>query len=107
MNTFLISIIMIAFVAFLPLISRIDCDKQISKRYSLRKFGLNFGELQQKLLAETLQQKINLEIENLEQIMRMEKKLIEEARRRRIYEKYLLKYQQGSSVLTDFHSNLF
>jgi len=89
------------------MISRIDCDKQISKRYSLRKFGLNFGELQRKLLAETLQQKINLEIENLEQKIRAEKYLLEEARRRRVYEQYLLKYQQGSSVLTDFHSNLF
>ncbi len=107
MNKCLISTIVITFVAFLSMISRIDCDKQISKRYPLRKFGIKFGELEQIQFAETLEQNINLELENLEQIMRMEKKLLEEAGRRRIYEKYLLKYQQGSSVLKDFHTNRF
>ena len=59
-------------------------------------FGIKFGELEQTQSAETMKK-----------IMRPEKKLNEEARRRRVYEKYLLKYQRDSSVLRDFHTNRF
>jgi hypothetical protein len=34
-------------------------------------------------------------------------KLKEEAMRRKIYTEYLLAYQRGSSVLRDFHTNLY
>ena len=85
-------IITFTIYTILTVIGGTYCEKQISKRYSLRKFGIKFGELEQTQSAETLHQKINLELENLEKIMRAEKKLIEEARRRRVYEKYLLKY---------------
>ena len=57
---------------------------------------MKFGELEQTQSAETMKK-----------IMRPDKKLNEEARRRRVYEKYLLKYQQGLKVLTDFHTNIF
>lgn len=87
----------------LAFISRISCEKQISKRYALRKFGIKFGGLKEILSAEKLHQKIKDELEK--QIM--DENLKEEAKRRRIYEKYLLKFQQGSRVLSDFHTNLF
>jgi len=35
------------------------------------------------------------------------RRLEEEARRRRIYEKYLLAYQRGSNFLRDFHTVRF
>ncbi len=107
MNKFIISIIILTIYTFLTVQRGINCENQISKRYALRKLGIKFGGLAEMQFAETLQQKINLELENLEQIMRNEKKLIEEAKRRRVYEKYLLKFQGASSVLRDFHTNLF
>jgi hypothetical protein len=41
------------------------------------------------------------------QMMRTKNEAIlkEEAKRRRLYEKYLLGYQGGSNVLRDFHTN--
>ena len=107
MNKFLISTIVITFIAFLSLISQIDCEKQISKRYTLRKFGLKFEDLAELQFAETFHQKINLELEKQEKTLRIDQIMNEVAKRRRIFEKYLLKFQRGSSVLRDFHANLF
>jgi hypothetical protein len=105
MNKFLISIIVIASFAYLSFSSKgIKCEKQITKRYPLRKFGIKFGDLKEILSAEKLRQKIILELEKQEKELRI---VNEEAKRRRIYEKFLLKFQQGSRVLSDFHTNLF
>ena len=38
----------------------------------------------------------------------IERRILEEyEKRRRIYKKYLLSYQRGSNVLSDFHTNRF
>jgi len=65
------------------------------------------GKTSQKSSGDKLQQKVSLELEKQEKRMKLEELLYEEAERRRIYEKYLLKFQHGSSVLTDFHTNQF
>ena len=51
--------------------------------------------------------KLQLEIEKIEIQKKNEELLKKEAERRKIYEKYLLRFQGGSNVLRDFHTNLF
>ena len=47
------------------------------------------------------------EIERREQEKKNKAMLDEEARRQKIYEKYLLTFQRGSNVLRDFYTNRF
>ena len=68
-------------------------------RSELRRFGAGLSLLH----AYKLQ-------ENFEKQARTRKNeaiLKEEAKRRQVYEKYLLGYQGGSNVLRDFHTNQF
>ena len=51
--------------------------------------------------------RIQEEIRKQRLAIEYEKKLKEETKRRRIYEKHLLAYQGGSNVLKDFHTNQF
>jgi len=77
-------------------------------QYKLRKLGI--FELRQirdwlKPYLIILEEQERLEKQDIE---RMEQnKLREDNERRRVYEKHLLVYQGGSSVLKDFHTNLF
>jgi len=108
MSNFLI----IAFVCFVLLASD-TCIQSVSSqkqsqhipiaRAKLRGFGvdshlLDIYEMRQKL------KKVLLKYEN----ERRNKEMFEETeKRRRIYEKYLLEYQGGSSILRDFNTNRF
>jgi len=69
----------------------------------LRGFGVDFNlldvyEMRQKLKKLLLKHELE----------RKNKEISDEnAKRRRIYEKYLLEYQGGSNFLRDFHTNRF
>ena len=45
--------------------------------------------------------------EKLKEQEHQRRTLLEEAKRRKIYEKHLLPYQRGSNFLRDFHTNRF
>ena len=52
-------------------------------------------------------QRLQEEILKREQDKKNKAMLDEEARRKKIYEQHLLKFQRGSNVLRDFYSNRF
>jgi len=68
---------------------------------------LGFGVDANLLKALRLQQKMRREFEHQKLQVINEGILKEEAKRKKIYEKHLLKYQGGSNLLRDFYTNRF
>jgi len=69
--------------------------------FKLRRFGI-LGEWLIKSYLTQLENKEKIEMER-----KHNKILKEDANRRKIFEKHLLKFQGGSNFLKDFHTNLY
>ena len=107
LNSFVISLVCFGLLASNTCIQRVSCHKQSKHvpidRAKLRGFGVDFNSLDIYDMRQTIK-KLLLKYE----LERKNKEISEEnAQRRRIYEKYLLGYQGGSSILRDFNTNRF
>ncbi len=108
----MLNFLIIAFVCFVLLASDTCIQSVSSQKHSqhipiarakLRGFGVGLHLLDIYEMRQTLK-KVLLKYEN----DRRNKEMFEETeKRRRIYEKYLLNYQAGSSILRDFNTNRF
>jgi hypothetical protein len=107
LNSLTIAFICLGLLASDTCIQSVSSQKQIKQtpvaRAKLRGFGVDFNlldvyEMRQKLKKLLLKHELE----------RKNKEISDEnAKRRRIYEKYLLEYQGGSNFLRDFHTNRF
>ena len=107
LNSLKIAFICICLLVSNTCIQRVSCQKQSKQmpmaRAKLRGFGFDFNlldiyEMRQKLKRLLLKHELE----------RKNKEISEEnAKRSRIYVKYLLGYQGGSSILRDFNTNRF
>jgi hypothetical protein len=100
--------LVILFVKQIPQVNGKQMVQSERRPMKLRRFGifelrkireyLKIYEVKQMLADKTEAERLACELETT---------LLREEERRRIYEKHLLSFQGGSSVLNDFHSNLF
>ncbi len=79
-------------------------DKQQLPLIQFRRFGFSDKRIQK---AFKDLNRLEEEIERREHEKKIKAMLDEEARRQKIFEQYLLKFQRGSNVLRDFYSNRF
>ena len=97
------------FLIFLTLLTGLSqvLGENFEKRSAmipLRQFGFSDKRLQKYF---NHLKRLEEEIERREQEKKNKAMLDEEARRRKIFEQYLLKFQRGSNVLRDFITNRF
>ena len=88
-------------------LSQVGCeklDKQQLPMIPLRRFGFSDKRIQK---AFKDFKRLQEEIERREQEKKNKAMLDEEARRQKIFEQHLLKFQRGSNVLRDFYTNRF
>ena len=108
----MLNFLIIAFICF-GLLTSNTCIQNVSSqkqskqkpiaRAKLRGFGVDFISLD---IYEMRQKLKNLLLKH--ELERKNKEICEEnAKRRQIYEKYLLGYQGGSNILRDFNTNRF
>ena len=107
LNSLTIAFICLGLLASDTCIQSVSSQKQSKQtpvaRAKLRGFGVDFNSLDIYDMRQTIK-KLLLKYE----LERKNKEISEEnAQRRRIYEKYLLGYQGGSSILRDFNTNRF
>ena len=89
-----------------PGVSQVGCesfDKQLPM-IPLRRFGFSDKRIQKYF---NHLKRLEEEIERREQEKKNKAMLDEEARRQKIYEQYLLKFQRGSNVLRNFITTRF
>jgi hypothetical protein len=79
-----------------------------NRKIKLRRFGIfQMRIIREIIKAYELREQVNAEMRKLESERRNNEILKEEAYRRNIFKQRLLPYHLGSSVLRDFHTNLF
>ena len=106
-------LIMLIFLTILFEMNEINCQKQNKlpqnrPSIKLRRFGIfQMKKIREWLVSYEFQQQLQKEIKRKEAEKKAQEILKKEAERRRIFKKYLLKSQGGSSVLRDFHTNRF
>ena len=92
------------FVNQIPQVNGKQMNPSERRPMKLRRFGIfEFRKIRDYLKIYEVKQMLADKIE----AERLACELEREEERRRIYEKHLLSFQGGSSVLNDFHSNLF
>ena len=107
LSKFLIFLTLLTLYAEWLGLSQVCCehfDKQSPMVTQLRRFGFSDKRIQK---AYNDLQRVQEEILKREQAKKNKAMLDEEARRQKIYEQHLLKFQRGSNVLRDFITNRF
>ncbi len=98
--------VLLTFFVDWPGVSQVGCesfDKQLPM-IQFRRFGFSDKRIQKYF---NHLKRLEEEILKREQEKKNKAMLDEEARREKIYEQHLLKFQRGSNVLRDFYSNRF